>query len=148
MKTLTLTITTLIVFLLANTNSAVDIYASEPGAVDTAIAVEETPVRTAPPGVPSSSVSVATQRGGTRSLVQSPGIYKSLGTSGPEATERVHVIPTEEITVENLELIKEDMNIMCHLLHKELQPKYDAATRYRTSRYGSSYSRSGAGYST
>ena len=149
MKTLTLTTAALIVFFLANTNSGVDMPSSESVPPIAETAAGESPIATAPPAPQTISAAPSSRRGNSRRVVQqsAPGLYESLGTSGPQ-TERVHVIPTADITAEDLEKITEDMNIMCHLLHQELQPKYDSRTRYTRSRYGTGYSRPGTGHST
>ncbi len=142
MKTLTLTITSLFAFILANTSPVVDMYNPEKEPVEKATDIGVPSAQTAPPEVSLPSEQSVARRELLRRLHQlRSGTYSSRGSSAniSSETERVHVIPTEEITEEDLQKIMEDMNIMCHLLHKELQPRYDSVSRDR-SRYGYSYS--------
>lgn len=138
MKTLTLTLTTLIVFALANSNIAQDLDSSEPSTVNTPTGIADA-IEQSPPAIQRSSAQVSSRGRASGQLTR--GSYVSRGAStntSLEGTERVHVIPIAEITPDEMEEIEKDMNIMCHLLHKELRPSYDSVSR-RRSRYGYSY---------
>jgi hypothetical protein len=125
MRTTLLTVIMLIIFNLANTSFAVDLTTSEQDSLKTIDEIRKVNLEEAVSSrLPTIRTDIA------RDFISRGGSYTSGVTAtdiGSKATERIHVIPTKEITKKDLGMIKEDMNIMCHLLYKELKPSYRSA---------------------